>query len=54
MIGCLQTSVRKQPITALYSEFETVLKSITSAPGLANQHVSNDVIGINSTCEAKS
>ena len=27
MIGFLQTRVRKQPIIALYFEFETVLKS---------------------------
>ena len=26
MIGCLQTRVCKQPIIALYFEFETVLK----------------------------
>ena len=26
MIGCLLTRVRKQPIIALYFEFETVLK----------------------------
>ena len=26
MIGCLQTRVRKQPIIALYFEFETVIK----------------------------
>ena len=26
MIGCLRTSVRKQPIIALYFEFETELK----------------------------
>ena len=26
MIGCLRTCVRKQPIIALYFEFETVLK----------------------------
>ena len=26
MIGCLRTRVRKQPIIALYFEFETVLK----------------------------
>ena len=26
MIGCLRTSVHKQPIIALYFEFETVLK----------------------------
>ena len=26
MIGCLRTSVRKQPIIALYFEFETVLR----------------------------
>ena len=26
MIGCLRTSVRKQPIVMLYFEFETVLK----------------------------
>ena len=26
MIGCLRTRVRKQPINALYFEFETVLK----------------------------
>ena len=26
MIGCLRTPVRKQPITVLYFEFETVLK----------------------------
>ena len=26
MIGCLQTRFRKQPITELYIEFETVLK----------------------------
>ena len=26
MIGCLRTHVRKQPIVALYFEFETVLK----------------------------
>ena len=26
MIGCLRTPVRKQPIIALYFEFETVLK----------------------------
>ena len=26
MIGCLRTHVRKQPIIALYFEFETVLK----------------------------
>ena len=26
MIGCLRTSVRKQPIIALYFESETVLK----------------------------
>ena len=26
MIGCLRTRVRKQPIFALYFEFETVLK----------------------------
>ena len=32
MIGCLQTCVRKQPIIALYFEFETVLKFITSGP----------------------
>ena len=27
MIGCLRTRVCKQPIIALYFEFETVLKS---------------------------
>ena len=26
MIGCLRTRVHKQPIIALYFEFETVLK----------------------------
>ena len=26
MIGCLRTRVRRQPIIALYFEFETVLK----------------------------
>ena len=26
MIGCMRTHVRKQPIMALYFEFETVLK----------------------------
>ena len=26
MIGCLRTCVRKQPIIALYFEFETVVK----------------------------
>ena len=26
MIGCLRTRVRKQPIIALYYEFETILK----------------------------
>ena len=33
MIGCLWTRVRKQPIIALYFEFETVLKFTTSRPG---------------------
>ena len=32
MIGCLRTSVHKQPIIALYFEFETVGKFITSGP----------------------
>ena len=34
MIGCLWTCVHKQPIIALHFEFETVLKFITSRPGL--------------------
>ena len=34
MIGCLRTPVRKQPIIALYFEFENEHKFITSRPGL--------------------
>ena len=33
MIGCLRTRVRKQPIIALYSEFETVLKCYNLGAG---------------------
>ena len=32
MIGCLWTRVRKQPIIALYFEFENELSFITSGP----------------------
>ena len=32
MIGCLRTRVRKQPIIALYFEFETVPKDQRSQP----------------------
>ena len=34
MIGCLRTCVRKQPITALYFESETVLKFYNLRPGI--------------------
>ena len=33
MIGCLRARARKQPIIALYFEFENGLNFITSGPG---------------------
>ena len=34
MVGCLRTRVSKQPIIALYFEFETVLKFYNLRPGV--------------------